>query len=265
MRALRHLVLLILTLSLTGDVADAQRGGRGAAPSAAGAGVEPGAESPARRAETGAHRRHRRAPRQFTQQMVDTHLQLQRAGFQEVETQRYVTDILVKEGFEVQRGVAGMPTSWIGRYGSGRPVIALGTDIDGLPTTNQTPGVVTRKEFVPGAPGPRRGPQRRSGDRRHRRARAQEDHGTREAARHDHDVAGRGGRSARREGALRPRRHLQGRRRRALPARRIQPGHRTGATAAATGWCRSSTRSPARARTPPARRGPARARSTPSS
>jgi aminobenzoyl-glutamate utilization protein B len=32
-------------------------------------------------------------------------------------------------------------------------VIALGTDIDGLPTTNQTPGVVTRKELVPGGPG----------------------------------------------------------------------------------------------------------------
>jgi aminobenzoyl-glutamate utilization protein B len=91
--------------------------------------------------------------RQFTQQMVDSIFSFSELGFQEVETQRYVTDILVKEGFEVQRGVAGMPTSWIGKYGTGRPIIALGTDIDGLPTTNQTPGVVTRKEFVPGAPG----------------------------------------------------------------------------------------------------------------
>ena len=46
-----------------------------------------------------------------------------------------------------------MPTSWVATWGSGRPVIALGTDIDGLPTANQTPGVVTRKELVPGAPG----------------------------------------------------------------------------------------------------------------
>ena len=46
-----------------------------------------------------------------------------------------------------------MPTSWVARYGSGHPIIALGTDIDGLPSTNQTPGVVTRKELVPGAPG----------------------------------------------------------------------------------------------------------------
>jgi aminobenzoyl-glutamate utilization protein B len=46
-----------------------------------------------------------------------------------------------------------MPTSWIATWGSGRPVIALGTDIDGIATANQTPGVVTRKELVPGAPG----------------------------------------------------------------------------------------------------------------
>ncbi|OFW27099.1 MAG: amidohydrolase [Acidobacteria bacterium RIFCSPLOWO2_02_FULL_65_29] len=91
--------------------------------------------------------------RVFTQQMVDTIFSYSELGFQETETQRYVTDILVREGFEVQRGVAGVPTSWIGKYGSGRPIIALGTDIDGLPTTNQMPGVVTRKEFVAGAPG----------------------------------------------------------------------------------------------------------------
>ena len=91
--------------------------------------------------------------RVFTQQMVDQLFSFSELGFQEVETQRHVTGVLAKEGFEVARGVAGIPTSWLGVWGSGRPVIALGTDIDGLPTTNQTPGVVTRKELVPGAPG----------------------------------------------------------------------------------------------------------------
>ena len=91
--------------------------------------------------------------RQFTQQMVDLLFSFSELGFQETETQRTVTDTLVKEGFDVPRGVAGIPTSWTGFWGSGRPVIALGTDIDGLPTTNQTPGVVTRKELVPGGPG----------------------------------------------------------------------------------------------------------------
>jgi len=89
----------------------------------------------------------------FTQQMVDSIFSFSELGFEEVETQRYVTAILEREGFRVERGVANMPTSWIARWGSGRPVIALGTDIDGVPQTNQTPGVVTRKELVPGGPG----------------------------------------------------------------------------------------------------------------
>jgi aminobenzoyl-glutamate utilization protein B len=85
--------------------------------------------------------------------MVDQLFSYSELGFQEVETQRHLTDALVREGFDVQRSVAGVPTSWVARYGSGHPIIALGTDIDGLPSTNQTPGVVTRKELVPGAPG----------------------------------------------------------------------------------------------------------------
>lgn len=91
--------------------------------------------------------------RVFTQQMVDLLFSFGELGFQETETQRVVTETLVKEGFDVPRGVANIPTSWLGIWGSGKPVIALGTDIDGLPTTNQTPGVVTRKELVPGGPG----------------------------------------------------------------------------------------------------------------
>jgi aminobenzoyl-glutamate utilization protein B len=93
------------------------------------------------------------ARRELTQQMVDTIFSFSELGFQELETQRYVTGILETEGFSVQRGVADIPTSWIARWGSGRPVIALGTDIDCIPVANQTPGVVTRKELVPGAPG----------------------------------------------------------------------------------------------------------------
>src|SRR5688572_17332456 len=91
--------------------------------------------------------------RDLAQQMVDSIFSFSEVGFQEIETQRYVTTILEREGFTVRRGVADMPTSWIATWGSGRPVIALGTDIDGLPSANQTPGVVTRKELVPGAPG----------------------------------------------------------------------------------------------------------------
>ena len=93
------------------------------------------------------------ARRDVTQQMVDSLFSFSELGFQEIETERYITAILEKNGFTVRRGVADIPTAWVATWGHGRPVVALGTDVDGVPTTNQTPGVVTRKELVPGAPG----------------------------------------------------------------------------------------------------------------
>ena len=47
----------------------------------------------------------------FTQQMVDQIFSYSELGFQEVETSRYVTGILEKNGFRVERGVAGIPTA----------------------------------------------------------------------------------------------------------------------------------------------------------
>ncbi len=76
-------------------------------------------------------------------------------GFQEFETSKYLTALLEKEGFAVKRGVAGLPTGWTATWthGSGGPVIALGSDIDGIPKASQKPGVPTRDPLVPGAPG----------------------------------------------------------------------------------------------------------------
>jgi aminobenzoyl-glutamate utilization protein B len=91
--------------------------------------------------------------RTLTQQIVDSLFSFSEIGYQELETQRYLTALLEQEGFRVERRVAGMPSSWVARWGSGRPIIALGADVDGVPTTNQTPGVLTRQELVPGAPG----------------------------------------------------------------------------------------------------------------
>jgi aminobenzoyl-glutamate utilization protein B len=89
----------------------------------------------------------------FTQQMVDSVFSFGELGFQEFETQKYLTGILEKEGFSVQRGVAGIPTAWIARWGSGKPVIALGSDVDCIPQASQKPGVAYRAPLVDGAPG----------------------------------------------------------------------------------------------------------------
>ena len=87
------------------------------------------------------------------QQMVDSVFSFGELGFQEFETQRYLTGILKEHGFTIETGVAGIPSAWIARYGSGRPVIALGSDVDGIPQASQKPGVAYRDEIVPGAPG----------------------------------------------------------------------------------------------------------------
>ena len=89
----------------------------------------------------------------LAQQMVDSVFSFSELGFQEVETERYLTAILEKEGFTIQRGVAGIPTAWTARFGSGKPVIALGSDIDGIPQASQKPGVAYRAPIVAGAPG----------------------------------------------------------------------------------------------------------------
>jgi aminobenzoyl-glutamate utilization protein B len=57
-----------------------------------------------------------------------------------------------KNGFAVTRGIAGIPTA-CRRRGSGGPVIALGSDIDGLPKASQKPGIAWREPLVEGAPG----------------------------------------------------------------------------------------------------------------
>lgn len=74
-------------------------------------------------------------------------------GFQEVETARYLTALLEKEGFTIQRGIADMPTAWIATWGSGKPVIALGSDVDCIPKASQKPGVAYHDPLVAGAPG----------------------------------------------------------------------------------------------------------------
>ena len=89
----------------------------------------------------------------FTQVMVDMIFSFSELGFQEFETSRYITSILSDNGFEIEHGAAGMPTAWFARWGSGSPVIAFGSDIDGIPKASQKPGVAYHDPIVEGAPG----------------------------------------------------------------------------------------------------------------
>ena len=89
----------------------------------------------------------------FTQQMVDMVFSFGELGMQEEETSKYLTGILEKNGFKVTRGYAGIPTAWVATWGSGKPVISLGSDIDDIPQANQKPGVGYHDPLITGAPG----------------------------------------------------------------------------------------------------------------
>jgi aminobenzoyl-glutamate utilization protein B len=87
------------------------------------------------------------------QKMNDTVFSFAEPGFQEVETSKYLSGILRQNGFTVQDGVAGIPTAFVARWGSGKPVIALGSDIDDIPQASQKPGVAWHEPIIEGAPG----------------------------------------------------------------------------------------------------------------
>jgi aminobenzoyl-glutamate utilization protein B len=89
----------------------------------------------------------------LVQRVVDQLFSFGELGFQEVETSRYLVGLLRREGFRVDTGVAGIPTAWMARWGQGHPVIALGSDIDGIPQASQVPGVACRLPLIEGAPG----------------------------------------------------------------------------------------------------------------
>ncbi|MEI6485692.1 MAG: amidohydrolase [Sphingomonadales bacterium] len=90
----------------------------------------------------------------MAQDMVDQVFSFAEPGFQEVKTSEYLSGILEKAGFKVERGVAGIPTAFTATWSNGPgPKIALGSDIDGLLGLSQYPGVPEMKPMVEGAPG----------------------------------------------------------------------------------------------------------------
>ncbi len=55
----------------------------------------------------------------------------------ETESSQLLADYAEQQGFDVERGVAGMPTAFIASYGEGRPVIGILGEYDALPRLSQ--------------------------------------------------------------------------------------------------------------------------------
>lgn len=77
--------------------------------------------------------------------------ELAELGYLEVRSSAILQEALRAEGFRVEPGVAGIPTSFIAEAGSGKPVIAVLAEFDALPGITQTASP-TREE-IPGKAG----------------------------------------------------------------------------------------------------------------
>ena len=64
------------------------------------------------------------------QVMVDQVFSYGELGFQEFETSKYLTGILEKNGFTVERGVAGIPTAFVARWGAGKGTRLVAGEVD---------------------------------------------------------------------------------------------------------------------------------------
>jgi aminobenzoyl-glutamate utilization protein B len=89
----------------------------------------------------------------LAQVMVDTVFSYAELGYHEVRSSAYLSGVLEQNGFKVERGIAGIPTAFMATWGSGKPVIALGSDVDCIPQASQKPGVAYHDPIVAGAPG----------------------------------------------------------------------------------------------------------------
>jgi aminobenzoyl-glutamate utilization protein B len=73
-------------------------------------------------------------------------------GLEEYKSAKLLIKTLNEEGFEIQEGVADMPTAFVASYGDQSPIIAILGEYDALPGLSQKP-VPEREPLEKGAPG----------------------------------------------------------------------------------------------------------------
>lgn len=78
--------------------------------------------------------------------------ELAELGLLEFKSAALLADTLEEYGFQVQRGVADMPTAFVAEFGKGRPIIGMMGEYDALPGLSQK-AVPTREPIIEGAPG----------------------------------------------------------------------------------------------------------------
>ncbi len=74
-------------------------------------------------------------------------------SMQEYKSSAALIRLLEENGFEVEKGVAGMPTAFVASYGEGKPVIGINAEYDALPGLSQSLDSLKKEPLIPGAPG----------------------------------------------------------------------------------------------------------------
>jgi aminobenzoyl-glutamate utilization protein B len=73
-------------------------------------------------------------------------------ALRETRSAKLLADYAEKQGFKVERGVAGMPTAFIASYGEGRPIIGILGEYDALPGLSQK-AIAKKEPYRPDAAG----------------------------------------------------------------------------------------------------------------
>ena len=102
------------------------------------AGAQTAAETPAKRAAVNSVDRHAAD----LASLADRIWAYAETALREHKSAAALADYAEKQGFQVERGVAGLPTAFVATYGSGRPVIGIMGEYDALPGISQKASAV---------------------------------------------------------------------------------------------------------------------------
>ena len=74
-------------------------------------------------------------------------------GMEETQSAQALCQALEEHGFQVERGLGGIDTAFVGRYGSGKPVIGFLGEFDALEGLSQKAGSCVQEPVIPGGNG----------------------------------------------------------------------------------------------------------------
>ena len=73
--------------------------------------------------------------------------------FEEHQSAKYLCQALETEGFQVEKGIAGLETGFVASFGMGKPVVAILGEYDALTGLSQKKGMVTNDPIISGGHG----------------------------------------------------------------------------------------------------------------